>query len=606
MMCSNAQQPAFTHNSLNKHALVHLAFRKMATRDDNLHVRLGRIRARGTRRTKPFIAQALAAAEKAGGLRRVSRSRARKSSFGRGLAASLAATRLLTDRGRGVVVKARVARHGMKRAPLTAHLSYLRREGVTREGGPGQMFDADRDDADHRAFAERSQGDRHHFRFIVSPDDATELSDLKTFTRDLMRQAERDLGTRLDWVGVDHWNTEHPHVHVIVRGRTDDDKDLVISRDYIRAGMRARAERLVTLELGPRSDIEIKRSLESQIEAERWTRLDRALQREARANEGIVDLRPGRVSRGDELQTIKVGRMRKLERLGVAQAFDAGRWFLDENAEPTLRALGERNDIIKRIHRGLTEQGWQRGTSGFDLAGEDAATPIIGRLVARGLDDELRGSAFAVIDGVDGRVHHVKLADLDSTGDSDPSSIVELRRYEDAKGRQRLALAARSDLGLEAQVGAQGATWLDRQLLARGTAALSDGGFGREVQSAMDDRAQYLVSEGLARRQGQRLTFARDLLDTLRRRELAAVGERLSAETGLPYHAVADGSSVAGTYRQRVSLSSGRYAMIDNGLGFSLVPWTPPLDRRLGQNLTGRVAGGRIEWDFGRKRGLGL
>ena len=579
----------------------------MATRDDDLHIRLGRIRSRGTRRTKPFIAQALAAAEKAGGLARASRSRARRSAFGRGRAASLAAIRLLTDRSRGVVIKARVVRHGMKRAPLNAHLSYLRREGVTRDGAAGRMFDAERDDADHRAFAERSEGDRHHFRFIVSPDDAAELSDLKTFTRELMVQAERDLGTKLDWVAVDHWNTEHPHIHIIVRGRTDDDRDLVIARDYIRAGMRSRAERLVTLELGPRSDIEIKHTLENQVEAERWTRLDRALAREARDNEGIVDLRPPRDRHADGLHAIRIGRMRKLERLGVAQAVDEGRWVLDEKAEPTLRALGERNDIIKRLHRSLGEQGWERGSVDFDLAGEAAATPVIGRLVARGLDDELKGSAFAVIDGTDGRVHHVRFADLDATGDSDPGSIVEVRRYEDARGRQRLALAVRSDLAIEGQVSARGATWLDRQLLARETTALADGGFGHDVRAAMDDRAQHLVSEGLARRQGQRLIFARDLLDTLRRRELATAGERLSAETGLPYHAVADGSSVAGVYRQRISLASGRFAMIDDGLGFSLVPWTPSLERNFGQHVSGIVRSSvSIDWSVGRKRGLGL
>src|SRR6266498_683664 len=139
---------------------------------------------------------------------------------------------------------------------------YLRREGVTKDGATGRMFDAERDDTDLRAFAARCESDRHHFRFIVSPDDATELSDLKPFTRELMAQAQRDLGTRLDWVAVDHWNTEHPHVHVIILGRADDGHDLVISRDYIREGMRARAEGLVTRELGPRSEQEIRRTLE--------------------------------------------------------------------------------------------------------------------------------------------------------------------------------------------------------------------------------------------------------------------------------------------------------------------------------------------------------
>jgi type IV secretory pathway VirD2 relaxase len=578
----------------------------MATRDDDLHIRLGRIRSRGTQRTRPFIAQALAAAEKAGGLARASRSQARKSAFGRGRAATLAAARFLTDRSRGVVVKARVVRHGIKRAPLNAHLAYLRREGVTRDGGPGRMFDAERDDADHRAFAERCEGDRHHFRFIVSPDDATELSDLKTFTRDLMAHAERDLGTKLDWVAVDHWNTEHPHIHVIVRGRTDDDRDLVISRDYIREGMRARAQELLTLELGPRSDQDIRRSLETQIEAERWTRLDRVLAQEAAANGGIIDLRPSRNQPPNELHVIKVGRMRKLERLGLAQQAD-GQWVLADNAEPTLRALGERNDIIKRIHQGLSQHGWELGTSSFVLAGEAEATPVIGRLVARGLDDELKGTTYAVIDGMDGHAHHVRFTDLDAAGDSEPGSIVELRRYEDAKGRQRLAVAVRSDLRLEGQVKANGATWLDRQLLAREPTSLSEGGFGREVRDAMDARVDRLVSEGLARRQGQRIIFVRDLLETLRRRELDAAGAKFSAQTGLSYRSFAEGESVAGVYRQRISLASGRFAMIDDGLGFSLVPWTPSLERQLGKQVSGIVRStASIDWSFSHKRGLGL
>jgi type IV secretory pathway VirD2 relaxase len=81
------------------------------------------------------------------------------------------------------------------------------------------MFDATRDRANDRAFAERCEDDRHHFRFIVSPEDAGEMSDLKAFSRDLVRQMESDLGTKLDWVAVDHWNTDNPHVHLLVTGR---------------------------------------------------------------------------------------------------------------------------------------------------------------------------------------------------------------------------------------------------------------------------------------------------------------------------------------------------------------------------------------------------
>jgi hypothetical protein len=121
----------------------------------------------------------------------------------------------------------------------------------------------------------------------------------------------------------------------------------------------------------------------------------------------------------------------------------------------------------------------------------------------------------------------------------------------------------------------------------------------------MAARAEHLAAEGLARRQGPNIVPQPNLLATLRRRELDEAGASLSAETGLPYTPAAGGETVAGTYRQRLSLTSGRFAMIDNGLGFALVPWTPALDRHLGRHVAGvaKESGG-IEWSFGRKRGL--
>jgi type IV secretory pathway VirD2 relaxase len=576
-------------------------------RDDSLHIRLGRVRDRGrgsARRAKPFISQVLAAAEKAGGLQRRSGRRSRSAAFGRGRAASIAAARLMTNRTRSVAVKARVVRHRAKGAPLGAHVAYLRREGVTKDGAPGRLFDAEHDDADHRAFAERCEGDRHHFRFIVSPEDAQQLSDLRAFTRDLMAQAERDLGTKLDWIGVDHWNTDNPHIHVIVRGKGDDGRDLVVARDYISHGLRARAAHLATLELGPRSDLEIHRDLEAQVEADRWTALDRALAREAAQHDGVVDLRPGfDIPADGHARTAMVGRMQKLERLGLAEPLGPARWRLSQSAETTMRALGERNDIIRRIHRGLAEQGIDRSVADFTPGDGDATRPIIGRLVARGVDDELRGTAYVVIDGVDGRAHHVRLADLDATSDAAPGGIVELRRFEDAAGRERVALAVRSDLTLDAQVHAGGATWLDRQLVGRSPASLSSGGFGRAVREAIEARIEHLVGQGLARRQGQRVIFARDLRETLRRRELEQVAARLSESAGQVYHAATEGELVVGIYRQRLDLASGRFAMIDDRLGFTMVPWTPSLERQFGRQVSGIVRGNRIEWSLVRHRG---
>jgi type IV secretory pathway VirD2 relaxase len=558
------------------------------TRDDDLRVRPGRIRdVKTPRRARSFVAQALAATEKAGGFQRGGRRHpSSRSTFGRGRAATVQARARLRPHSRVVAIKARVVRQGTRGAPLSTHLAYLRRDGVTRDGTPGRVFDAT-GEADPRAFAERCEGDRHHFRFIVSPEDAADLSDLRAYTRDLMAIAERDLGTRLDWVAVDHWNTEHPHIHVLVRGRADNGENLVISRDYISDGLRARAAERATLELGPRTEQDIRRAIEREADAERWTGLDLRLVQ--RADRGIMDLRPAAsiADRGDTALSIR--RLRTLERLGLAEPAGPAQWRIADDLEPRLRAISERGDIIKRMHRELTGRGWDRGAERYMLDGDRGA--VVGRLVARGLDDELKGTAFAIVDGIDGRAHHLRFLDLDATSDAAPGAVVELRHFTDAKGQERSVLAVRSDLSIHAQVTAQGATWLDHRLLDRAPSAVSGDGFGGEVRAALAARADHLVSEGLARRQGQRVVFARDLLDTLREREVRGAAARITAETGKSWRPVQQGDPVAGVFTRRLDLASGRFAMLDDGLGFQLVPWKPSMERERERGLGQRLAG---------------
>jgi type IV secretory pathway VirD2 relaxase len=584
----------------------------MAAHDDNFLVRPGRIGHgnRGARRPKSFVGEVMRAAKKAGHAGRTfgpgSRLKSR-STFGRGRRAAL----LLSSRspGRRVVVMARIVRHHGRRfrsAPLSKHVAYLKREGVTRDGRDARMFDARSDDADSKAFAERCEGDRHHFRFTVAPEDAAEMADLREFTRELMSDAERDLDTKLDWIAVDHWNTDNPHVHVLIRGRAHDGKDLVISRAYISRGLRDRAAERVTLELGPRSAQQIRSALEREIEAERWTSLDRALRDLADDGAGIVNLRPDGTGDDPELRRLLLGRAARLERFGLAEQVAPACWTLKPAIEETLRDLGVRGDTIKTMHRAMSGAGREPDISGFALHGETPAVPVLGRLVARGLHDELQGSAYAIVEGVDGRTHHVRFSDLEMTGDSQPGAIVETRAYKDEAGRPRLVLATRSDLTIEAQVSANGATWLDRQLLAS-EPAISGGGFGAEVRAAMDRRVDHLVDAGLARRQGQRTAFARNVLETLQSRELDEAASKLAEQTGLTHHPSAEGEHVSGVYRQRVTLASGRFAMIDDGLGFQLVPWRPALEHQLGRQVGGiMMPDGRVSWTFGRERGLEL
>lgn len=581
-------------------------------RDDDLHLRLGRIRQRGKgsgKRAKSFVAQVLAAAQKSGATG-VRQGGARPVSCGRGRVATWRAERwLLSAYARRVVVKARVVRHGLRTAPMRTHLAYLKREGVTKDGEGARMFDATGDGADDGAFAKRCEGDRHHFRFTISPEDASELSDLRAYTRDLMDQMQRDLGTRLDWVAVDHWNTDNPHIHVLLRGRTECGDNLMIDRDYISRGMRARASELVTLELGPRSEREIRGKLVAEVTAERWTRLDQAIGRVA--ENGIANLRPDPAATADpQLRRLMIGRLQHLERLGLARPLGPAQWTLADNAEVTLRELGMRGDIVKTMHRALAGQGVERAADAY-MIHESSPPRLVGRLIGKGLDDELNGSAYVIVDGVDGRVHRLRLAGLADL-DHAPAigGIIEMRAAEpDGEGRKVRSHEIRvlSDLPIDRQATAGGATWLDRELVGRDKTLLAETGFGAEVRDVLAARTDHLAREGLARRQGQQVVFARDLLATLRDRELSASAKAIVAATSLAHQCVTEGEPVSGIYRRRVDLASGRYALIEDGKQFVLVPWRPIVERHLGREVSGLVrAGGGIDWTMGRSRGMGI
>ncbi len=173
-------------------------------------------------------------------------------------------------------------------------------------------------------------------------------------------------------------------------------------------------------------------------------------------------------------------------------------------------------------------------------------------------------------------------------------------------GAQRLGggveVELKSHLSIERQARVIGATWLDQQLIGGGK-GLGDLGFGAEVKDALRARADFLAEQGLAEHRGQRVVLARNLLATLRGRELAQAAKDIAAEAGLDHRPVANGQRVAGIYRRSVMLASGRYAMLDDGMGFSLVPWKPVIEQRLGQQLAATVRGGGVSWEIGRQRG---
>ncbi|MCE4370759.1 relaxase/mobilization nuclease domain-containing protein [Xanthomonas hortorum] len=645
--------------------------------DDHFRIRPGKPKQRGD----TFVSQVLRQAGKAANATGGKRGKVPGSRLGRGHVAARFTSQSLTANSRRATVKVRLVYLQQASGRSTVqHLRYIEREGVDRQGGPGHAYGPATDEADTAAFEERGRAGRHQFRFIVSPEDAEQLDDLRTYTRHLMQRMEADLGTRLDWVAVDHWNTDNPHTHVVLRGKDDTGKDLVISQEYITRGMRERAMELATEWLGPRTELEIQRTLAREVEQERWTSLDRTLQREA--VDGLVHTERLAEPRLQRQRLLLVGRLQNLQRMGLATETAPGTWAVHAGAESTLRAMGERGDIIRTMQRAMG--GRQRELAVFQPGQEGGGNGriIVGRVVGKGLADELYDRGYLVIDGVDGKAHYVALpprteleqypagaivevkgstevraadkniAALASDGlyrtdhhlaieqgratpGRDPQEVVatHVRRLEalrragivervaegiwkvpddlaergrqyDAQRLGGVAVELKSHLPIERQARVIGATWLDQQLIGGGC-GLGDLGFGGDAKQAMQQRADFLEEQGLAQRRGQRVILARNLLGTLRNRELAQAAKDIAAETGLEHRPVADGQRVAGIYRRSVMLASGRYAMLDDGMGFSLVPWRPVIEQRLGQQIAATVRGGGVSWEIGRQRGFG-
>ena len=421
------------------------------THDDALDFRPrpGRTRDRGrpaARRSLSFVDEVMRAAMKAkggplppspsAGSRRRSGvpGKGKCSRIGRGQAAAdrlrhQAAERGARHRQRRVVIKARIMRHKIGSGAAAAHLRYLQRDGTTRDGERGRLYGPERDVEDSRAFGERGADDRHSFRLIVAPEDGDRLADLRGFTRDVMQQMADDLGTQLDWVAVDHYNTGHPHSHVVIRGKDDLGKDLIIAQDYITDGVRLRAQERAALELGLETDRELRDKLAAEISAERFTRIDRAMIDEAAG--GMLDLRPeSGQTHADFDRTLRLGRVQTLERFGLARESEPGVWTISDKLEPTLRALGERGDIIKTMHRALANRGAERAASDYAIHRDRIDDgPVIGRVIDKGLaGDQLGDAVHLVVDGLDGRVHYLEIADAAQADETKIGSVVEIGR----------------------------------------------------------------------------------------------------------------------------------------------------------------------------------
>ena len=641
--------------------------------DSDFTPRLGRIRDRGEAGGKSFRRQVKRVAA------RLSRPSSKRGftgrNNGRGNGATPQAMQTLRQisraRMRRVIVKVHIARArggGGVRA-FSEHVRYIQRDGVERDGSGGKLYGPEGDDIDGRAFAERSGNDRHQFRLTVSAEDGAELGDLKTSARALMAAMERDLGTPLDWVAVDHHNTGHSHTHIVIRGKDARGKDLVIARNYLTKGIRGRAKQIVTGLLGPRRDLEIAAAQQHEATQDRFTSLDRELEKQAVAN--WIEVAPAHRSGDRFRRSLQLQRLRHLESLHFATETSRGVWQLKEGWQTALKAMGRRGDIVRTLSAGLEPGETARGVRFFEERPSDAK-PITGVVLSQGPDDELRGTRFLLIEDLEGTRWHVPAGGVEPGGLPPRGAIVEVAPSQPAPRA--------SDKVIAQIAGQTGGYYSDalhaeaeptashnyREAHKRRLEALRRAGFVTRRKDGvweigedyLDKATQYETRQGgrtklkvrswitldaqtkahaetwldgriaeaanpyrrFAKAQLARLSFLRDrgllradegqLSDETRKRlreeELRRAGAFEAERSGRSQVTLSKGEQFEGKFEKTVDLASGRRALIGSETTFALVPWRPEMERHRGRSLIIEQKAKNLSWSFPSGRGRGL
>ena len=637
---------------------------------DEFTPRLGRLGDRGRKGHLLFKKRARKAEARLG-------RKSRKARFtGAGIARGGASARSLEFRSqrlpafrlRRVVVKAHIARapRGGGAGALKAHLGYIQRDGVERDGSGGQLYTRDGVEPDADSFLERCEEDRHQFRFIVSAEDAAQLGDLKETTRALMAQMESDLGTRLDWLAVDHHNTGHPHTHIVIRGKDAEGKDLIISPEYIKRGLASRTQAIVTERLGPRRDLEIAQARQREVTQERFTGLDRNLLSEA--FERRIQIADGTGPQGRFEEALRRARLGYLEGLGLADPIGRDTWMLNPDWEVSLKRLGERGDVLKALAARNRDSAPDQTLRTFE-PGAHGVDKLLGSVVTSVPEDELRDRRSLIVEDFNGGRWIVDIG-LREPGTIPPEgAIVEvgarpsrLREIDLSilNIAERFGGAYSDTLHVEADPAATPA-WrqghvrrLEALRLAGIVERTGDGSWhvpqnfadravahdatrsGRlDVQvrswlsldeqtghaglTWLDTKAEHTPGDRLEEARRARLVFLEqkgwlggdvvEVGETLRNRlrvmEWRRTVSTFSASTGRAAVELVAGDRFEGRFEKAVNLGQGRFALVGNGHEFALVPWRPEMERHRGRDMVFRRTVSGVSWTIGIERGLG-
>ncbi len=327
------------------------------------------------------------------------------------------------------------------RGQWLAHGRYLARESATFENDAKAVgFNRENHGIDVARQLEGWQdaGDERMFKLIVSPEFGDRV-DLPRLTRGLIERMEEDLGTKLEWVAVEHQNTEHPHVHIVVRGVRGDGRSLRLSRDYVQQGIRSIAQDLCTRQLGYRTQRDAAEAERREITEERLTSLDRRLLRDAQeidsdlgASHFVVNRNPMQAGSA-EMARLRVqhdmARLAVLGRMGLAESTGPNRWRVRRDFDQILRAMQRTNDR----QRTLAAHGALLSDARLPMEVLDLrhVMSVEGRVLVHA-QEEQSGRSYLMLEGTDAKVYFInysrEMEEARSRGELRTNSFVRLRK----------------------------------------------------------------------------------------------------------------------------------------------------------------------------------
>ncbi len=500
-----------------------------------------------------------------------------------------ASTALAADARQRVVATVFYQGHGGGAAGrLLAHGKYLERDGAGPDGEKGQFYDPAHDEVRvGERLEEWAKADKRHFRLMLAPESGTRIEDLKDFTRATMARMERDLGVPLDWVAVDHHNTDNPHVHIILRGRRRDGPDLVIPRDYVTKGLRYAARDVATEMLGNRGREDERLSLERETLAARPTRLDNLLEAELKPGQAVRIQSIGRKLE-PVLRAALRNRVRELSRLGLAREVKRDRFRFEPDWADRLKEIGRGLDIRRRLGRELAP-----GEGKLKLYRKSMGR-IVGEALEVGRRGDGPGKAYAIVRAAAGPVF-VNLRARAIAG-LEPGGLLAIEPQQHAGRGVRVRADVLSALPLDQQTNARAETELDRELARQITGETPRLPQTAAVREALTARMSWHEQERTGGRDlTGRFEFMDDALKRLRQSELTQEGAAFAKQAGKRLISLDDGLEREWTVRGVKTLHQGRFAMLERNDAVALMRLSRTQQLNVGKNFSISMAQGKVK-----------